>query len=83
MIICSVQPVDSVLFTFFNFNFARAPEVSIHHCHIDHNEPCLPSKICITFFSNFSVVPRENEDNRYAKFWGVNKVHYGLCENGK
>ena len=20
--------------------------------------------------------------NGYAKFWGVNKVHYGLCENG-
>ena len=31
-----------------------------------------------------TVVPsREIEDNGYAKFWGVKKVHYGLCENGK
>ena len=21
-------------------------------------------------------------NNGYAKFWEVNKVHYGLCENG-
>ena len=27
----------------------------------------------------FTVVPREIEDNGFAKFWGVNKVHYGLC----
>ena len=30
-----------------------------------------------------TVVPREFEDNGYAKFWGVKKVHYGLCENGE
>ena len=30
-----------------------------------------------------TVVPREIEDNGYAKFWGVKKVHYGLCENGE
>ena len=33
-----------------------------------------------------AVVPREIEDNGYAKLWGgggVNKVHYGLCENGE
>ena len=23
------------------------------------------------------------EDNGYAKFWGVNKVHYGLRKNGE
>ena len=38
--------------------------------------------------SNFSWilctdVPREIIDNRYAKFQGVNKVHYGLDENGE
>ena len=22
-------------------------------------------------------------NNGYAKFWGVTKVHYGLCENGE
>ena len=41
------------------------------------------SKFGITFVSNFSVVQRENEDNGYAKFGGVNKVHYGLCEYGE
>ena len=38
--------------------------------------------------SNFSWilctdVPREIIDNRHAKFRGVNKVHYGLDENGE
>ena len=28
-----------------------------------------------------TVVPREIEDNGYAKFRGVKKIHYGLCEN--
>ena len=28
-----------------------------------------------------AVTPGEIEDDGYAKFWGVNKVHYGLCEN--
>ena len=27
-----------------------------------------------------TVIPR---DNYYAKFWGVNKVDYGLCEKGE
>ena len=27
------------------------------------------------------MVPREIEDNVYAKFWGTNKVHYGkMCK---
>ena len=30
-----------------------------------------------------TVTPREIEDNGYAKFWGLKKVHYGLCENGE
>ena len=44
----------------------------IHYFHIDHNAPCLPPKFCITIVFNF--------------FWGgggVNKVRYGLCENGE
>ena len=32
---------------------------------------------------DITVVPREIENNGYAKFCGVNKVHYGLCENGE
>ena len=49
--------------------------------------PCLPPKIlhshCFQFLQGITVVPREIEDNGYVKFWGVNKVHYGLCENGE
>ena len=41
------------------------------------NEPLFPILLGIT------VVPREIENNGYAKFWGVNKVRYGLCENGQ
>ena len=36
---------------------------------------------CFQFLSGFTVVPREIEDNGYAKTLGVNKVRYGLCEN--
>ena len=45
----------------------------------------LPKTIVhIAIISNFSwvitVVAREIKDIGYAKFWGVNKVHYGLGE---
>ena len=44
---------------------------------------------CFQFLLGNTVVPREIEDNGYAFFFffwgggvvGVNKVHYGLCEN--
>ena len=36
---------------------------------------------CFHFLLGITVVPRGTQDNGYAKFWGVNKVHYGLCEN--
>ena len=39
------------------------------------------------FLLGITVVPRQIEDNGYAKFmqnfWGVNKVLYGPCENGE
>ena len=38
---------------------------------------------CFQFLLGITVVPREIEDNGYAKLWGENKVHYGLCENGQ
>ena len=60
---------------------------SIYHFHIDHNALCLPPKIlhkhCFQFLLGITVVPREIEDNGYAKFWEVNKVHYGLCKIGE
>ena len=58
-----------------------------HYFHIDHNAPCFPLRIlhnhCFQILQGITVVPREIENNGYAKFWGVNKVHYGLCENGE
>ena len=52
----------------------------------NHNAPCLRPKIlhnhCFQFLLGITAVLREIEHYGYAKFWGVNKVHYGLCENG-
>ena len=52
---------------------------------MDYNDPCLRPKIlhnhCFQFLLGIAVVPREIEDNGYAKFWGLNKLHYSLCEN--
>ena len=46
--------------------------------------PCLAPKIlhnsCFQFLVGITVVPKEIQDNDYAKFWEVNKVHYDLCE---
>ena len=28
------------------------------------------------------MVPRENKNNAYAKFWRTNKEHYGIFESG-
>ena len=51
------------------------------------NAPCLPPIIlhnhCFQFPLGITVIPRETEDNGYAKFWGINRVHYGLGENGQ
>ena len=42
-----------------------------------------PSNFYITFgFYHFTVVPREIEDNTYAKFLEANKVYYGRCITG-
>ena len=43
--------------------------------------------VCITFVFHFSwvsqPVPREIENNAYAKFWATNKVHFGRCASGE
>ena len=67
----------------------------IRQLQISHNAPYLPpppppphKKICLTVFFCFSIllgitaVPREIENNAYAKFWRANKVHYGRCARG-
>ena len=30
-----------------------------------------------------TIGPRKIENNAYAKFLGINKVHYGQCGSGK
>ena len=57
---------------------------SIRHFHIFHNAPYLPPKFCITFvfLLGITAVPREIENNAYAKFLGANKVRYGKCGSG-
>ena len=60
---------------------------AIHYFHIDHNAPCLPPNIlhnhCLRFLLGRLKYPGEIENNGYAKFWGVNKMYYGLFENGE
>ena len=65
--------------------------VEIHYFHIDHYAPYLPRlppppkkkrkkkklhDLCFQFFLGITVVPREIQDNGYAKF-------FFFCENGK
>ena len=38
---------------------------------------------CLQILQGITVVLREIENNGYAKFWGINKVYYGLCKNGE
>ena len=35
---------------------------------------------CFQYLLGITVVQREIQDNDYAEFWGVEKLHYGLCE---
>ena len=59
---------------------------AIRHLHISHNAPYLPPKIlhnlCFSFLLGITTVPREIENNTYAKFWGAKKVHFGRCASG-
>ena len=59
------------------------------HLHISPNAPYLPPKIlhnlCCSFLLGITAVPREIENNAYAKFGGggANKVRYGRCASGE
>ena len=37
---------------------------------------------CFSFLLDITAVPRQIENNAYAKFWGTNKVHYGGSASG-
>ena len=52
----------------------------MRHFHISHNAPYLHAKILIMYYLRFSFtgsVPREIENNAYAKFWGQIKCILG------
>ncbi len=55
--------------------------IFIDHCHISHNTHCLPPKIlhkyCFKFLLGQQHVPREIENNAYAKFWGQTRCIMG------
>ena len=64
-------------------------EVRIRHLHHFHNAPFLPPpppilhNVCFSFLLGITAVPREIGNNAYAKFWGVNKVHYERGASGE
>jgi len=37
--------------------------------------PKILHNLCFPFLLGVTVVPRETEDDTYAKFWGANKVY--------
>ena len=46
---------------------------------------CAPNilhNLWFSFLLGITAVPREIENNAYAKFWGVDQVHYGRCASG-
>ena len=59
----------------------------IRHLHISHNAPHLPppppkkklDNLCFSFLLSITAVPREIENNAYAKFWEAIKMHYRRC----
>ena len=72
------------------FAEARTCEVK-RHFHISYNAPYFPPpptppqilhNLCFSFLLGITAVPREIENNAYAKFWGAKKVHYGKCGSG-
>ena len=41
-----------------------------------------PPPLCFSFLPGIAAVPREIENNAYAKIWGSNKAHYRKCGSG-
>ena len=44
--------------------------------------PQILHNLCFSFLLGITADPREIENSAHAKFWGVNKVHYGRCASG-
>ena len=43
--------------------------------------PQILHKHCFQFLLGLTMVPRENKNNAYAKFWGTSKEYYGIFRN--
>ena len=58
----------------------------IRHLHFSQNAPYVHPKILhnprFSFLLGITAVPREIQNNAYAKSCGENKVHYGSCASG-
>ena len=58
----------------------------IYHFYLDNNTPCFPWNLAWPLYSispgHYSY-PKRNQTQWLCKIWWVNKVHYGLCENGE
>ena len=56
--------------------------------HLKLMSPKILHNFCFSYLLGSTAVPRENENNAYAKFGGgarvglANKVHYGRCASG-
>ena len=57
---------------------------ALSHLLISYNAPApqILHNLCFSFLLGNTSVPREIENNAYAKFWGANKVHHGRCARG-
>ena len=69
MILCNDNGNDN-----FKCLINKTTTLHICHLHISHNASYLPPKIlhnlCFSFLLGITAVPREIENNAYAKFWG-------------
>ena len=58
----------------------------IRHLHFSHNavyfQPRIFHNLCFSFLLGITAVPREIENNAYAKFCGANKAQYGSSASG-
>ena len=44
--------------------------------------PQILHNLCFSFLLGITAVPREIENNSYAKFWEATTVHHGRCARG-
>ena len=72
--------------TYSNNGFTPQLHVAIGHFGKYHNTFCLSPQIlhkhCFQFLLGLKMVPKENENNAYAKFGWTNKEYYGIFRGG-